>query len=81
MIQKACAAALRDRRRGLGASTLSSRHLPTPVNPTCGAASYRSRDSVEGVGAADRKNGRPEALKLFKVEQVGADQHAEAAPA
>ena len=65
MIQKARAAALQDRRRGLGAA---------PPH-TC------QEDSVEGVGAADRKNGRPEALKLFKVEQVGADQHAEAAPA
>ena len=35
--------------------------------------------AVESAGAADRKNGRPEALKLVEIEQIGADQHAKAA--
>jgi hypothetical protein len=36
--------------------------------------------AVESAGAADRDDGRPEALELTQVEKIGPDQHAEAAP-
>ena len=36
--------------------------------------------AVESAGAADRCDGRPEALQLTQIEEIGPDQDADAAP-
>src|ERR1700682_4631993 len=58
----------------------------SPRGPPAGEPGQQNRHqagyeyAVESAGAADRDDGRPEALELTQIEEIGPDQHAEAAP-
>jgi hypothetical protein len=58
----------------------------SPRRPPAGKPGQQNRKqagdeyAVESAGAADRYNGRPEALQLTQIEDIGPDQDAEAAP-
>ena len=53
-----------------------------PAGEPCQQKRHQAGDeyAVESAGSADRDDGRPEALELTQIEEIGPYQHAEAAP-